>query len=341
SWAGELAKRFGLFKTIGWQIDTWAISEGFATEQIFWDDMNWTVAQSRKMFASFLESDDDLVVQCFEFPDRVGHVFWRIVDPKHPAYDPAIAAKWDGALLQTYQLMDAIVGDAMAAAAKRNSALIVLSDHGFASFRKAVNYNTWLVKNGYLAVRTGVEVKDRNLEMLFDQGQFWENVDWSKTRAYAMGLGELYINLKGREAQGIVNPGAEYDALKKELQEKLVQMTDPEDGALPVRRVLSREEVYRQFDPNVIPDLFITNNDGYRVSWQTSLGGIQKNMIEPNKNVWSGDHCSVDPEIVKGIFFYNRKLTTNREPYIADIYPTVLGLLGVKAPYELDGVELR
>ena len=341
SWAGELAKRFGLFKTIGWQIDTWAISEGFATEQIFWDDMNWTVAQSRKMFASFLESDDDLIVQCFEFPDRVGHVFWRIVDPKHPAYDPAIAAKWDGALLQTYQLMDAIVGDAMAAAAKRNSALIVLSDHGFASFRKAVNYNTWLVKNGYLAVRTGVEVKDRNLEMLFDQGQFWENVDWSKTRAYAMGLGELYINLKGREAQGIVNPGAEYDALKKELQEKLVQMTDPEDGALPVRRVLSREEVYRQFDPNVIPDLFITNNDGYRVSWQTSLGGIQKNMIEPNKNVWSGDHCSVDPEIVKGIFFYNRKLTTNREPYIADIYPTVLGLLGVKAPYELDGVELR
>lgn len=341
SWAGELANRFGLFKTIGWQIDTWAISEGFATERIFWDDMNWTVAQSRKMFASFLESDDDLVVQCFEFPDRVGHVFWRIVDPKHPAYDPAIAAKWSGALLQTYQLMDAIVGDAMTAAAKRNSALIVLSDHGFASFRKAVNYNTWLVKNGYLAVRTGVEVKDRNLEMLFDQGQFWENVDWSKTRAYAMGLGELYINLKGREAQGIVDPGAEYDALKKELQEKLVQMTDPEDGERPVRRVLSREDVYRQFDPNVIPDLFITNNDGYRVSWQTSLGGIQKNMIEPNKNVWSGDHCSVDPEIVRGIFFSNRRLTTDRAPYIADVYPTVLAALGVKAPYEVDGVELR
>jgi predicted AlkP superfamily phosphohydrolase/phosphomutase len=341
SWAGEVAKRLGLYKTIGWQIDTWAISEGFATEQIFWDDMNWTVAQSRKMFASFLEGDDDLIVQCFEFPDRVGHVFWRIVDPKHPAYDPAIAAKWDGALLQTYQLMDAIVGDAMAAAAKRNAALIVLSDHGFASFRKAVNYNTWLVKNGYMTLRTGVEAKDRNLEMLFDQGQFWENVDWSKTRAYAMGLGELYINLKGREAQGIVSPGADYDALKKELQAGLVQMTDPEDGALPVRRVLSREEVYSQFDPNVIPDLFITNNDGYRVSWQTSLGGIQKNMIEPNKNVWSGDHCSVDPEIVKGIFFYNRKLETNREPYIADIYPTVLGLLGVKAPYQLDGVELR
>ena len=340
SWAAELAEKFGLYKTLGWQIDTWAISEGFATEQIFWDDMTWTVAQSRKMFASFLESDDDLVVQCFEFPDRVGHVFWRIVDPKHPAYDPKIAAEWGGALLQTYQLMDAIVGDAMAAAEKRNAALMVVSDHGFASFRKSVNYNTWLVVNGYMTLKSGVEAKERNVEMLFDHGQFWENVDWSKTRAYAMGLGEMYINLKGREANGIVE-ASDYEPLKKELQARLVTMQDPEDGAYPVRRVLAREEIYRQFDPNMIPDLFITNNDGYRVSWQTSLGGIQKNMIEPNTNVWSGDHCSVDPEIVKGIFFYNRKLATDREPYIADVYPTVLGLLGVPAPYALDGVELR
>ena len=340
-WAGELAKEHGLYKTIGWQIDTWAISEGFATEQMFWDDMTWTVGMTRKLFSSFLASNDDLLVQCFEFPDRVGHVFWRIVDPKHPAYDPALAAKWSDALLKSYVLMDEIVGDAMRAAEQHNAALIVLSDHGFASFRKAVNYNTWLVMNGYLTLKTGVEVKERNVEMLFDQGQFWENVDWSKSRAYAMGLGELYINLKGREAQGIVQPGAEYDALKKELQERLVALTDPEDGAKPVRRVIAREDIYKQFDPNMIPDLFITNNDGYRVSWQTALGGIPKQIIEPNKQVWSGDHCSVDPEIVKGIFFYNRKLGTDRAPYIADVYPTVLGLLGVRAPYELDGVELK
>ncbi|HEX7677508.1 MAG TPA: nucleotide pyrophosphatase, partial [Thermoanaerobaculia bacterium] len=144
-----------------------------------------------------------------------------------------------------------------------------------------------------------------------------------------------------REAQGIVNPGPEYDALKAELKARLVTMTDPETMEHPVRRVLAREEIYRQFDPNMIPDLFVTNNDGYRVSWQTSLGGIPKQLIEPNKQVWSGYHCSVDPEIVKGIFFYNRKVATDRAPYIADIYPTVLGLLGVKAPYELDGVELK
>jgi predicted AlkP superfamily phosphohydrolase/phosphomutase len=340
-WAPQLAREHGLFKTLGWQIDTWAISEGFADEQMFWDDMTFTVAQDRKMFDAFLGGDEELMVQCFEFPDRVGHVFWRLMDPKHPAYNAALHEKWGDALLRSYQLMDAIVGDAMAAADKKNAALIVLSDHGFASFRKSVNYNTWLVMNGYMSLKTGVQVKDRNVEMLFDSGQFWENVDWSHTRAYAMGLGEMYINVKGRESQGIVNPGPEYDALKAELKSRLVTMTDMETMEHPVRRVLSREEVYRQFDPNMIPDLFVTNNDGYRVSWQTSLGGIPKNLIEPNKQVWSGDHCSVDPEIVKGIFFYNRKLATDRAPYIADVYPTVLGLLDVKAPYELDGVQLR
>ena len=340
-WAPQLARQFGLFKTLGWQIDTWAISEGFATEQMFWDDMNWTVTQDRKMFDSFLDGDDDLLVHQFEFPDRVGHVFWRLVDPQHPAYNAALVPQWGDALQRAYQLMDAIVGDAMRAADAHHAALIVLSDHGFASFRKSVNYNTWLVMNGYLAVKTGVQVKERNVEMLFDQGQFWENVDWSKSRAYAMGLGEVYINVRGREERGIVQPGAEYDALKAELKQRLVAMVDPQTGEHPVRRVIAREEAYRQFDPNMIPDLFVTNNDGYRVSWQTSLGGIPKDLIEPNKQVWSGDHCSVDPEIVRGIFFYNRKLTTDRPPYIADVYPTVLGLLGVKAPYQLDGVELR
>jgi predicted AlkP superfamily phosphohydrolase/phosphomutase len=340
-WAPEVAKQYGLYKTLGWQIDTWAISEGFADEQMFWDDMNFTVEQNRKMFDAFLDGDKDLMVQCFEFPDRVGHVFWRLIDTQHPAYDSALAAKWGDALLRTYQLMDGIVGDAMKAAEKHDATLIVLSDHGFASFRKSVNYNTWLVMNGYMVLKSGVQVKERNVEMLFDQGQFWENVDWSKTRAYAMGLGEVYINTKGRESKGIVNAGPEAEALKAELKQRLMQFTDPENGEHPVRRVLPREEIYKRFDPNMIPDLFVTNNDGYRVSWQTALGGIPKNLLEPNKQVWSGDHCSVDPEIVKGIFFMNRKLATARAPYIADVYPTVLGVLGVKAPYELDGVELK
>jgi predicted AlkP superfamily phosphohydrolase/phosphomutase len=186
-----------------------------------------------------------------------------------------------------------------------------------------------------------VQAGERNLELLFDQGQFWENVDWSRTRAYALGLGEVYINLRGREAHGIVSPGAQYDALKLELKQKITAMVDPGTGERPVSRVVAREEIFRVFDPNVVPDLFVANNDGYRVSWQTSLGGVQKELIEPNKTPWSGDHCSVDPELVKGIFFSNRKLTSDRAPYIADIYATVLDALSLKPPYELDGVALK
>jgi predicted AlkP superfamily phosphohydrolase/phosphomutase len=177
-----------------------------------------------------------------------------------------------------------------------------------------------------MTLKTGVEVKTRNVEMLFDQGQFWENVDWSKTRAYAMGLGEMYINLRGREAQGIVQPGAEYDALKAELKQRLVTMTDIENGEHPVRRVVAREEAYRQFDPNMIPDLFVTNNDGYRVSWQTSLGGTQALSSRTSR---CGAEITVrDPRSCGDL--YNRKLTTDRAPYIGDVYPTVLGLLDVK-----------
>ena len=115
AWASELAQVHGLYKTLGWQIDTWAISEGFATEQMFWDDMNWTVTQDRKMFDSFLNNDSDLLVQQFEFPDRVGHVFWRLMDPQHPAYNATLVPQWGDALQRAYQLMDSIVGDAMQA----------------------------------------------------------------------------------------------------------------------------------------------------------------------------------------------------------------------------------
>jgi predicted AlkP superfamily phosphohydrolase/phosphomutase len=340
-WASQLAGEHGLYKTIGWAIDTWAISAGFATEQIFWDDMVWTVGQYRKMYRKLLQGGTDLYIQQFEFPDRVAHVFWRTMDPLHPAHDAVLAATWGSAVEKSYILMDEIVGEAMQEAEKSGALLIIMSDHGFASFRRAVNYNTWLVQNGYMVLRQGVQAGERNLELLFDQGQFWENVDWSQTRAYAMGLGELYINLRGREAQGIVRPGAEYEALKVELKTRLEAMVDPETGERPVSRVISREQAYRAFDPNVMPDLFITNTDGYRVSWQTSLGGVQKELIELNTTPWSGDHCSVDPELVKGIFFINRKLTTDRAPYIADIYPTVLEALGLKPPYELDGVALK
>ncbi|MEO8504020.1 MAG: alkaline phosphatase family protein [Acidobacteriota bacterium] len=337
SFAKSLASRFGLYKTKGWTIDTWSISEGTIDEQIFMEDVEKTVAQDRKMLDGLLADDWDVYFQYFEFTDRVQHIMFRFFDPKHPGYTAEGAAKWGGTILKAYQEMDSIVGETMEKMPK-DAVLFVASDHGFQSWRRSMNYNTWLAKEGYMVLKG--EQKGRvNLEMLFDQGEFFTNVDWSKTRAYAMGLGDLYINLAGREKQGIVKPGADYAALVQELKTKLEAYTDPETGEKPVAHVFTRDEAYGTYDPVLIPDMFLSNSEGWRVGWQDSLGGIAKQITEPNLEVWSGDHCSVYPPLVNGILFSNRKLSADA-PYMGDMTPTLLDIYGVQSAIKFDGKSL-
>jgi len=336
----KLVDRYGLYKTMGWQIDTWSMSEETIDEKTFLEDVDHTVEPFRKMMNDFLDDKDvRLFVQIYEFPDRVAHCFWRFLDPQHPAYDAAKAAVWAPAVERAYEKMDAIVGDAM----KRlgpDDILIVLSDHGFATWRRSVNYNTWLVQNGFMALKGGDGSRNADLEMLFGQGEFWPNVDWTKTKAYAMGLGDIYINLKGREGQGIVSPGAEYEAVRDEIRKKLVTLVDPKTGQRAVSRIFTREEAYGSFDADVIPDLFVTNTAGTRIGWQGSLGVVTKELFEDNNQVWSGDHCSLDPAVVPGILFANRPLPGEKRPRIADVPATIYHVLGVAPPEKLDGVPL-
>jgi predicted AlkP superfamily phosphohydrolase/phosphomutase len=339
SLAGRLVKRYGLYKTMGWKDDTWSMSEETIDEQTFLEDVDFTREEFRRMMDDFLaQRDVELFVQIYEYTDRVAHCFWRFLDPKHPAYDPVKAARWAPAVLKSYEQMDDIVGDAM----KRlgpDDLLLVVSDHGFSTWRRSVNYNTWLVDHGLLGL-TGAEGREADLEQLFGQGEFWPNVDWSKTKAYSMGLGEIYINLKGREGKGTVAPGAEYEAVRKEIMDGLLAVVDPKTGEHPVSRVFTREEAYGAFDADLIPDLFVTNARGYRVSWQSSLGVVTKEMFEDNRQVWSGDHCSLDPDLVPGILFSNRKLAAGHAAAIADVPATILKALGVPPPEKLDGVPL-
>ncbi|HSB64564.1 MAG TPA: alkaline phosphatase family protein [Thermoanaerobaculia bacterium] len=336
----KLADRYGLYKTMGWQIDTWSMSEETIDEETFLEDVGHTVEPFRKMMNDFLgEKDVRLFVQIYEFPDRVAHCFWRFLDPQHPAYDAAKAARWAGAVEKTYAQMDAIVGDAMKKLGPEDI-LIVLSDHGFATWRRSVNYNTWLVQNGFMTLKGGDGSQKADLEMLFGQGEFWPNVDWSRTKAYAMGLGDIYVNLKGREGQGCVSPGAEYEAVREEIRRKLVTVVDPKTGERAVSRIFTREEAYGSFDADVIPDLFVTNTAGTRIGWQGSLGVVTKEMFEDNAQIWSGDHCSLDPAVVPGILFVNRALPKGKQPGIADVPATIYHVLGVAPPEKLDGVPL-
>ena len=322
--AEELVERFGRYKTMGWAIDTWSIQSGTLGEEPFLDDVRLTVEQERKILRGLLAGKERLLFHYFEFPDRVAHVFWRFRDPQHPAYDAKLAAKYGDAVEKSYATMDEIVGETAKALAK-DDVLIVLSDHGFATWRRSVNYNSWLVENGYLVLKG--DAKRQNLEALFSRGQFWEAVDWSKSKAYAMGLGDIYVNLQGREAGGVVAPGAEYEALRAELITRLAALTDPKNGERAVSRVFKREDVYRRFDPRLIPDLIVANLPGYRVSWQSSLGVPTETVFEDNHDVWSGDHCSLDPDLVRGVLFASKPFPTERIPGIADVTASVRALL--------------
>ena len=338
----HLTDKFGLFKTIGWAIDTWSLNEGTIDEGIFLEDVKFTREKEEQMLFGLLAESDrwDVLIHYFEFTDRVQHMMWRLFDPQHPLYDAKLAAKYGGSILAAYQDMDRIVGETMKKVPP-GTHLMVVSDHGFASFRWAMNYNTWLAKNGYMGL-TGEDAKRQNLEALFDQGDFFTNVDWSRTKAYALGLGNIYIILAGREAKGIVQPGAEYEALRQEIKAKLEAFVDVKTGLHPVAHVFTREEAHNGvFDPALIPDLIPSNSEGYRVGWQDTLGGIGKEVVENNDQYWSGDHCSVYPPLVNGILFSSRKLVTGpRQPYIADIFPTIVESYGIAVPPDLDGKSL-
>ena len=335
--AAELVSRFGRYKTMGWGIDTWSIQSGTLKEQAFLEDVAATADQERRMLAWLLSGNEHLLVHYFEFPDRVAHVFWRLRDPKHPAYDAALAARYGDVVEKSYETMDGIVGETMKALAPED-VLIVLSDHGFASWRRSVNYNTWLVEAGYLVLKG--DARRKNLDALFSRGQFWESVDWSKTRAYSMGFGDIYVNLKGRESDGIVEPGAEYEKLRAEIAARLLPLTDPKTGERAVSRVFKREDVYRRFDPRLIPDLIASNRPGYRVSWQSTLGVPTAEIFEDNRDVWSGDHCSLDPDLVRGVLFSSKPFRKSPVPGIADVTASVRALLGAPADPNAAGQPL-
>lgn len=335
--APELAEAYGLYKTIGWSIDTWSLTDGTIDEEVFMEDVRQTTAQDEKIYYGLLEDDDwDVLMYYFEFTDRVQHMMFRFIDPEHPLYTEEGAAAWGDTIRQSYIAMDRIVGETMQRK-DDNTEVMVVSDHGFASFRYGFNYNTWLVKNGFMTLQGQGERK--SLEDLFDQGEFLTNVDWSQTKAYALGLGQIYINLAGREGQGIVQP-EEYDQVVAEIKAGLESYVHEETGEKPVAYVFTRDEAYGTYDASHVPDMVPSNSDGYRVGWQDSLGGFGQEVVEPNTRIWSGDHCSVYPPLVEGIFFSTLDLRTDRQPYMADVMPTLLELYDVPSDTEYDGESL-
>lgn len=336
--AGELFERLGYYRTLGWAEATWPLNEGRMNEDQFIEDAYQAFDDRAQVILDRIDSRKwDVLIGVIETTDRVQHMMWRLRDPKHPMYDAALAAKHGDSIERIYRRADTFVAEVLEHL-EPGTQLMIVSDHGFHSWRKAVNLNTWLVQQGYMVVQ-GQQPGEKKLEDLFGGGEFWENVDWSRTRAYAMGLGQIYFNLRGRESKGIVSPGAEAKQLADELSAKLLTMTDPVDGSRIIRNVYQRDDVYSGEFVGNAAELQVGMEDGYRVSWQTTLGGSPQGIVYDNMKKWSGDHGGYDYATTAGVLITNRPVNT-QAPNIMDIAPTVLKYFGLPIPSYIDGKPL-
>jgi hypothetical protein len=294
-YAGDMADRFGLYHTIGMPEETWSLNEGHLTDQAFLDVVRTTLHEQELMYYDALDArDSDVLVSVFVQTDRVSHMFYRGIDPQHPLYAET-GEEARGAIRWIYTEADRVLGETLRRLGP-NDRLVVVSDHGFAAFRRAVNLNRWLLDAGLLTL------KDGNLESAVG----FTAVDWSRTKAYALGLNSLYINRRGREANGIVD-APEAAMIKTQIMNALPGLTDPQDGGRVVREVFDGAQLYPRDGNHDAPDLVIGYEPGYRASWQTTLGAVPASLVDDNDRKWSGDHC-IAPEAVPGVLFTSFKM---------------------------------
>lgn len=311
--AAELADEIGLYHTIGMPEETWSLNEGQMSDEDYLAVIRTTLAEREAMWYSTLDAHNtELSIAVFVQTDRVSHMFYRGLDPEHPSYEQS-SEQARGAIQWIYQEADRILGETLSRMGADDQ-LIVLSDHGFAPYRKSVHLNRWLADQGYLVFKAG----ERSSDTLFS------SVDWSKTRAYALGLNGIFINQRGREPNGIVSVD-ETKALKNKISQQLIAAADPETEDSLVRHVFDRDDIYPGAAVADAPDLVIGYERNYRASWQTTLGGAPPQLVEINHEKWSGDHC-IDPSLVPGVLFTSFPLSVEVER-IQDVSALVLKLL--------------
>lgn len=340
--SGQLARVVGTYKTLGWAHDTWALNEERIDEGVFLEDLFETMDKHAALLFHELKADPAAcTVAVFTATDSVSHLFYRLMDPQHPRYDERLAERYGNAILRVYRKMDTIIGQVMQQM-NENDCLIIVSDHGFHTWRTGFNTNTWLVENGFMKLK-GNDEQVKTREELFSSGSFFPNVDWSGTQAYALGLGQIYINLKGREKHGIVERGSpEYESIRDHIVAGLKDYVNSDNGEKVIQNVYQAEQIFKGPRAADAADLQIAFRPGYRTSWQTSLGGVPAGILTANLKKWSGDHCASDVGDTQGVFLCNRKLSVSSISLL-DIAPSALKYFSAPINPEIDGkaVDLR
>ena len=321
-YSAELSEELGAYYTQGMPEDTKAFSVDALTIPDYLKQTKIVSDERLAMYDYMLEEfDSGLLFFYFCSLDQNSHMLWYLTDSDHPLYDEELAKKYGHTLEDIYLTMDKAVGKVLGKI-DDDTTLIVMSDHGFAPFNRAFNLSTWLKDNGYITLTDDTE------------GEFYDNVNWARTRAYPLGLNGLYINQRGREGNGIVN-ASEKDRILDEITEKLLQVKDPENGEQIVLRVYKTREVYTNADERLVPDAIVGYNRGYRASWETAVGSFPKELITDNDERWSGDHCMAS-EVVPGIIVTNKKIKAS-SPRLVDMAPTMLAEFGIEPLPEMVG----
>jgi predicted AlkP superfamily phosphohydrolase/phosphomutase len=318
-WSNELFQKIGYFYTQTFPEENKGFSGGLFSAMEYWEQSQYVLSESRRALDRFLEEfKEGLLFFYFSSVDLNGHMLWRYIDPMHPDYRPDATLKNTYGIV--YQSMDDALGKTMDAVLDGNTTLIVMSDHGFSRFYFGFNINSWLVEKGY------IKLKNPDKQGTLGDLELFTNVDWDRTRAYASGLIGIYLNLKGRESKGVV-PESEYDRLLDQLEKDLYEIRDPKNGKQVVTLVTRPRRDFHGPLKDAGPDIIVGYNEDYRIAWESTLGGMPRELFVDNTAAWSGDH-QVDYRLVPGILVTNRKITLEN-PSLIDLTVGVLDEFGV------------
>ncbi|MCO6436008.1 MAG: alkaline phosphatase family protein [Phycisphaerae bacterium] len=321
----EIYDRLGLFPTAGFQEAYKALSNEVFNDAEYREQADNVLTERLRLLGFAREEyQGGLLFFYFSSTDLQAHMFWWDSDQPHPTRTPAEARRYHKVIQDLYRSMDGVVGEIVEQYGK-DALVLVLSDHGFCNFKRQFHLNTWLRQEGYIKPDDCTSVADEKAAVA---------VDWSRTRAYGLGLNGLYLNLKGREKLGIVEP-FEKEALLREISQKLLSVRDPVDGRPVIKYVYQTSEVYDGPEAANAPDLIVGYYRDFRASWATTLGEITDSILTDNHSAWSADHCIASDE-VPGVLFSNRPITRT-DPALIDLAPTILEEFGVARPEAMQG----
>ena len=330
-YARELAEDLGLFYTQGLPEDSKALEEGLLSDAEYASQSQQILEERLAQFGyeldHFARLESGFLFFYFNSPDQSCHTFWRNFDeqsPNHAEADPAHRHR----VRDLYVACDGALGRALDRCGD-DSHIMIVSDHGFAPYYRSFHTNTWLLEHGFLALEPGISRGET---------EFLDGIDWSRTRAYAAGINGLYLNLRGREPQGIVAPGREQEDLLQELVRKLESTIDPANGQRPIKYAYRADIVYSGAHLASAPDIILGYFGGWRGSNESALGAVPEEVFVANMMKWSGDHCMAADE-VPGVVLTNRPFDLP-QPELLDMAPTILGLFGLPPLPEMTGRNL-